>query len=118
MTAQNYSQPMNTNPTIENQGAAVSVGSDRLLGDCAVQFYANGLMIEDTDLISRDEADALINKHKPEFIRCCERGDSAELALWVNMRYPGNYRDTAIRVNSEDVILKNGIAFTLTPVFA
>ncbi len=32
MTAQNYSQPMNTNPTIENQGAAVSVGSDRLLG--------------------------------------------------------------------------------------
>ena len=31
MTAQNYSQPMNTNPTIENQGAAVSVGSDRLL---------------------------------------------------------------------------------------
>ena len=118
MTAQNYSQPMNTNPTIENQGAAVSVGSDRLLRDCAVQFYANGLMIEDTDLISRDEADALINKHKPEFIRCCERGDSAELALWVNMRYPVNYRDTAIRVNSEDVILKNGIAFTLTPVFA
>jgi len=27
MTAQNYSQPMNPNPTIENQGAAVSVGS-------------------------------------------------------------------------------------------
>ena len=33
MTAQNYSQPMNTNPTIENQGSAVSVGSDRLLAD-------------------------------------------------------------------------------------
>lgn len=32
MTAQNYSKPMNTNPTIENQGAAVSVGSDRLFG--------------------------------------------------------------------------------------
>lgn len=32
MTAQKYSQPMNTNPTIENQRAAVSVGSDRLLG--------------------------------------------------------------------------------------
>lgn len=30
MTAQNYSQPMNANPTIENQGAAVGVGSDRL----------------------------------------------------------------------------------------
>lgn len=32
MTAQNGSQPMNTNPTIENQGSAVSVGSDRLFG--------------------------------------------------------------------------------------
>ena len=32
MTAQNYSKPMNTNPTIENQEAAVSVGSDRLFG--------------------------------------------------------------------------------------
>jgi len=50
MTAQNYSQPMNTNPTIENQGAAVSVGSDRLFGvpylvdnlrEWAAEFRAN-----------------------------------------------------------------------------
>lgn len=33
MAAQNYPQPMNANQTIENQGAAVSVGSDRLLAD-------------------------------------------------------------------------------------
>lgn len=32
MTAQNYSKPMKANPTIENQGAAVIVGSDRLFG--------------------------------------------------------------------------------------
>ena len=75
-------------------------------------------MIEDTDLITRDEADALINKHKQEFVKCCESGDSAEIALWINMRYRCNYRETAIRANSKDVILKNGIAFTLKPVFS
>ena len=50
MTAQNYSQLMNTNPTIENQGAAVSVGPDRLFGvpylvdnlrEWAAEFRAN-----------------------------------------------------------------------------
>lgn len=43
MTARNHSQPMNTNPTIENQGAAVSVGSDRLFGRATFNSYSRDL---------------------------------------------------------------------------
>jgi hypothetical protein len=75
-------------------------------------------MVEDTDLITREEADALVRKHKAAFVKACECGDNAEIALWVNMRHSTNYRETAVRANSADVIIKNGIAFTLTPVFA
>lgn len=86
--------------------------------DCAFQYFAEGHMIEDTGLISRDDAEQLWEEHGPDFTKQAERGEEAEMALWVEMQYEGNFQRTAKRVSSVEVIVKDGRAFTMEPVFA
>lgn len=88
--------------------------------DCAFQYYIGSKRIEDTGLITRKEADELWEKYKPEFIMFCETKhqylEDAEMALWIDMKYETNYQKTAKRVNSQDVIMKNGFGYEMVRV--
>lgn len=88
--------------------------------DCAFQYYIGSKRIEDTGLITRKEADELWEKHKPQFIQFCETKneylDDAEMALWIDMKNEINYQKTAKRVNSSDVIMKNGVGYEMVRV--
>jgi hypothetical protein len=85
--------------------------------DSAFQYYIGGQKIEDTPLISRKEAEALWDKHKEHFIQQCEAGvEDAEMALWINMKYDTNYRQTSRRIHSQDAVIKNGVLYQLQPV--
>lgn len=85
--------------------------------DCAFQYYIGNKMIEDTGLITRDEAEALWEKHRNHFIQFCEKeykyDENAEMALWIDMRNEVNYRTTAKRVDSRDVVIEGGMAFVI-----
>jgi hypothetical protein len=88
--------------------------------DCAFQYYIGSKCIEDTVLITREQADELWEKHKPQFIKFCEAKneylDDAEMALWIDMKSEINYHKTAKRVNSSDVIMKNGVGYEMVRV--
>lgn len=104
MTAQNYSQPMNTNPTIKNQGAAVSVGSNRLLGGVRFndgtltigcdkktgwqfQLYVPKLRIE-RKYLDRDYSKTRFtgfNFQAPTALRVVYQGRSGEIAIGAEL---------------------------------
>jgi hypothetical protein len=88
--------------------------------DCAFQYYIGVRCIEDTGLITREEAEELWEKHKPHFIKICEEkneySEDAEMALWIDMRNEINYHKTAKRVHSSDVIMKNGVGYEMVRV--
>jgi hypothetical protein len=84
--------------------------------DCAFQFIKNGKVIEDTGLITRSDADDMWLKHKPAFIKCVENGDSAEVALWVDMGYSTNYRKTAFDFSTDDCIMENDRCYVKNPL--
>jgi hypothetical protein len=85
--------------------------------NCAYQYYAKGKMIEDTGLITIDEAKALWQKYKGHFIEQCEGASGAEMAIWCDMDNDGDYRKIYKQVDTSEVIIKNGIAYTQVPVF-
>jgi len=84
---------------------------------CAFQYFAEGKMIEDTGLITHKEAEAFWIKHREHFIKQCEWGDTAEMAIWIEMDYDTHYHKQGRNIRSDEAIIKNGNAYTLEPVF-
>ena len=84
--------------------------------DCAFQYYSDGNLVEDTNLITRTEANALWEKHKPSFRMDVERGVDASVALWINMKYLSDYQETAVRHDAADCIMHKGLACTVDPI--
>lgn len=71
--------------------------------DCAFQYaYESGYktnFVEDTELITLDEAKELWEKYLPDFIYRLQRGDEPEMALWVDMKDNTDYHDTLAHAN-------------------
>lgn len=71
--------------------------------DCAFQFAHDSWpklkLVEDTPLISLDEAKELWAKYLPDFIRQLELGNNPEMALWINMKDNTDYHTTLVHVN-------------------
>ena len=65
-------------------------------------------MIEDTGLITRNEADALWAKHKATVRECVENKTEFEAALWINMHSNTNYFENAFHVRNEDCAVRYG----------
>ena len=87
----------------ETGGNGLDCENRHVLQDCAFQYYRGGRMVIDTALVTREEADELWEIYISDFKEACERGDDAEIALWVDMKYDVNYQKTAKRHHSQDV---------------
>jgi hypothetical protein len=85
--------------------------------DCSFQYYADGQMVEDTGLITKDEGLRLIEKYKDDFADHCKLGHVAEMALWIEMNTEDDYRKTHLHIHSDDMIFKDGDLYELKRVF-
>ena len=82
--------------------------------DCAFQYYRGGTLVEDQEMLTRSEADALWEKHKHSFCLAVKQRENAAVALWIDMKYPGNYVKTAVRFDAEDCEWYEGRAVEIT----
>lgn len=86
--------------------------------DCLFQFaLANALtcIIEDTNLITRKEADELWDKHYPRFVRCLQEGKEPEMAIWINCDTDTDYHTTSKYLDYRDNLeVKDGKVYKIT----
>lgn len=80
------------------------------------QFYDGNGMVYDTDIICLDEAEMLFSESAVAFIKACKEGKNAEICLW-GMSESGEYQSRIKSASSDDVIIKDGKAYTLEPIF-
>ena len=69
--------------------------------------YYGGKTVEDTDLITFEEAVNLWEKYKPEVIKQLEDGQSPEMAIWTDCKDNIDYRNDTYHVN-QDTLVENG----------
>ncbi len=81
--------------------------------DCAFQYWDGYKTAEDTGLITLKEAEELKDKWIKDFKEQIEDGNNPEIAIWVNMEYPENYRETCFHLHGNDCIVKDGRLYEL-----
>lgn len=65
-------------------------------------FFNDYKKVEDTDLITRDEANALWHKYKPDFIRQLEAEYSnPEMGIWIDCKDNTDYHTTVAHLDSD-----------------
>lgn len=85
--------------------------------DCAFQYATDdGTILEDTDLISRDDAEELWQKYIPTFKKHLEEGRGPEMAIWIDMATPTSYKETSAHWCAEDFIIRDGKMFSVVSV--
>lgn len=85
--------------------------------NCSFQYYADGKMVADTDLITKKEGLELIKKHEDDFTNHCKLGHVAEMALWIEMNTENDHRKTHLHIHSDDMIFRDGYLYELKRVF-
>lgn len=83
--------------------------------DCSFQYatassgyITNGKIIEDTDLITLEEAKELWNKYLPDFKERMANGERPELCIWTDMEQAGEYRHDTYHIHADDLELVDG----------
>lgn len=115
MTTENTTdQTTPEKPTI----TPVVIGCSDLLA--SFQYYDGGQCIEDTGLITLDEAQDLWEKYKEDFSQRAmksirEDGEHVEMCVWKNMNHECNYRDQDKYAHSGDMKIINGDLYVVTP---
>ena len=76
--------------------------------DCMFQYavsyqYLSTDIVEDTDLITLEEAKALWHKYLPDFIRHHEE-DNPEMVIWINCQDNADYGDTLAWIDKSSVV--------------
>lgn len=89
--------------------------------DCVFQYYIGTKCIKDTSteeegLITREEAEELWSVYLDHFRNACKGigkndWEDAEMAIWVNMKYPTNFRETARHLHSGDTFVVDGVVY-------
>ena len=55
----------------------------------------------DEDSLTLDEAKAMWNKHYSDAAQHINDGNTVEMALWVDMKSPGNYHKTLAHISTD-----------------
>lgn len=85
--------------------------------DCAFQYATeSGIVRESTGLITRNEADALFEKYKPQFRIDLERGLNPEMGVWINMSSESDYRDMGQHIDSCHLEIRGGRIYRVTEI--
>jgi len=85
--------------------------------NCAFQYYNGSKVAVDEVELTLDEAKQLFNDWYEDMVDCAESAWRApiEVAIWVNMSSPDNYKETLIHFH--DPLVENGILVERTPTY-
>lgn len=82
--------------------------------NCAFQYAAkdgiggNWVMVEDTDLITSQNAEKLWEKYRSQFLKDVKDRKEPEMALWEDMKEKGDYRKQRKHWQSQEFIIHDG----------
>lgn len=78
---------------------------------CMFQYWANNRMIEDTELITEEEAQKLFDKYSADFKADLEAGEEPALAWWVNNTEHRQYQDARYSWHADDFKIIDGCLY-------
>ena len=81
--------------------------------DCAFQYATGcGEVLENTDLVTRADAEELWQKYVPIFKQHLQQGREPEMAIWIDMGSNEDYHTTAVHWDARDMILVDNILYS------
>jgi hypothetical protein len=85
--------------------------------DCAFQYATgDGVVLHDTGLITRVEAEVMWQDNIPTFKDHMERGREPEMAIWINMESEGDFYKKSAHWCAEDMEIRGGDLYEVTRV--
>jgi hypothetical protein len=81
--------------------------------NCAFQYATCRDVLKDTGLITKEEADALWGEYLPKFKSHLKEGLEPEMAIWTDMKEPGDYRVSDKWWHASEFIEKDGELYRL-----
>ncbi len=78
------------------------------------QYATKHKVIEDTGLITREEADELWEKYLPDIQRKWDEWDSPQMGIWIDCDSPTDYHTTEREIDFRDCELVNGRFYKVT----
>ena len=76
--------------------------------NCMFQYATRQKIIENTGLITRQEADGLLEKYKQDLIERWNDFESPQMCIWVDCDSETSYHTMAVEIDYLDCVLKNG----------
>lgn len=74
-----------------------------MVNNCMFQFYDGNKMVDDTGLITIEQALGLFDGRKSRFASSMASGRDCEMAIWFDCAHDADYRKTLKRWHSDDV---------------
>lgn len=76
--------------------------------DCIFQYATNHRILADTDLITLDDAKALFDKNKQDYIERLQADENPQMCVWINCDTSASYGETLYNWCSEDFKVIDG----------
>ena len=76
--------------------------------DCMFQYATKHRILADTDLITQEEAQALFDKNKSDYINRLENDEEPEMCIWIDCGTNSSYGDTSIHWTADDIKVIDG----------
>lgn len=85
--------------------------------NCMFQYaLRHGKIIEDTGLITREEANALWNKYQDHIKDNWDEYSAPQMCIWVDCDSPTNYHAIAVEIDYQDCELRDGKFYKLVKI--
>lgn len=65
-------------------------------------------IIENTELITRKEADKLWDKYLMDFMKQLENGREPEMVIWINCKNCTDYREDIKHIHADNTMVESG----------
>lgn len=76
--------------------------------------YYNYQIIEDTDLITKDDAYELWNKYLPEVLEGLRNGEEIQVCIWSGCDDNTDYHTAEKEIDYRDCVYENGCVYKVT----
>lgn len=84
--------------------------------DCMFQYATLNEIIENTGLITKDEAEALFEKYQDDIKRKWNKFEKPQMGIWTNCKNNTDYNNKFLSkyIGYEECELKDGIFYKIT----
>lgn len=82
--------------------------------NCLFQYATRSKIIEDTELVTMDEAVALWNKYLPHVRESWDAFDSPQMCIWIECSSNTSYHTVGREIDFRDCVLENGSFYRVT----